>query len=140
MKLNLLFSLLISLCLISCSYDLSESLDTLPTDTAPAHYQISGKVTDQQLYPIPHIRVSLVGMLHDLPVLTNQYGDYLLLAEYELVKDELIIIFEDIDGDLNGAFQNDTLHIPIFPTDFIGQTPRFAGKVTKQCNIKLKQL
>lgn len=77
--------------------------------TPSADYKVMGKVTDESGSPIEGIKVySTKEPLNERTSTSNKDGNF--EHSVKVVRDPFLMVFEDVDGDLNGGqFKSDTL-------------------------------
>ena len=108
-----------------------------------ADYKVSGRVTDEQGTPVPNVKVQLgIGGQHYASfdsTRTGQDGCYSVSANY-LPNDALDLVISDTDGEANGSFENDTIHVAFESKDYYkrGKGDWYEGAAKKEVNVKLK--
>ncbi|MBP3518174.1 MAG: radical SAM-associated putative lipoprotein [Parabacteroides sp.] len=113
-----------------------------------ANFTIKGKVVNQENKPVPDLEIKcLVEHRGDNrswfdtipPVSTTQAGTF-TCQFVEFPTDNLRIIATDVDGDLNGSYEKDSIDIAISNDDYKGDKGAwFKGSVEKEINITLKE-
>ena len=101
-------------------------------------------MTDEQGTPVPNVKVELGKgeQLHYASfdsTRTGQDGRYSVSANY-LPIDALDLVISDIDGEANGSFENDTIHVTFESKDYYkrGKGSWYEGAAKKEVNVKLK--
>ncbi len=109
-----------------------------------ADYKVSGRVTDEQGTPVPDVKVQLGKgeQLHYASfdsTRTGQDGRYSVSANY-LPIGALDLVISDTDGEANGSFENDTIHVTFESEDYYkrGKGDWYEGAAKKEVNVKLK--
>jgi putative lipoprotein (rSAM/lipoprotein system) len=74
------------------------------------------------------------------PILSNDEGFY-YVSVGTFPTDEFRIIFSDIDGEVNGSYQNDTIPVKITENDYVdkGNGNWYHGAAEKEINYVLKE-
>jgi putative lipoprotein (rSAM/lipoprotein system) len=107
-----------------------------------ATFSLRGKVTDKDGKPVEDINIKLgfpETSYYD-SVYTNKEGDYSMMFDCYHIE-EFNIIASDIDGDLNGSYQNDTIQVKITDEDYYekGSGNWNHGSAAKEVDIVLKE-
>jgi putative lipoprotein (rSAM/lipoprotein system) len=111
--------------------------------TPHADYTFRGMVTNEAGEPVPDIKVVATATYanEENPVLSNAGGHYsVLFSSIGRIK-EAQLIASDIDGETNGAYQNDTIQVIINDSDYYGKGDGHwnVGAAEKEVNIVLKE-
>ncbi len=104
--------------------------------TPSADFIINGKVTDSETnQPIENIRV----IANYDSVYTNGNGSYRIVKRGYFTQDETFAItFQDVDGELNGSYQDLDTIVEFKNPVFTGGDDKWdEGETSKQFNVKL---
>jgi putative lipoprotein (rSAM/lipoprotein system) len=118
----------------------TEVLGPMEYGTPYAKFSIHGKVTGKDRKPVENINIKLLEMEYIDSIYTDVAGDYSITFETYPVE-EFNIIASDVDGELNGSYQNDTLRVKITEKDYYekGNGNWNHGSADKEVNIALKE-
>ena len=120
--------------------------------TPYAHYELKGKVTDESGKPVEGIRVAAkytqknngqydyTNIVKDT-VYTDNNGSYKSLVSDFPMDCDVEVKFEDVDGELNGEFEEKTVTTDImtFDVDKKGTGDWYKGAFSKKIDVQLKQ-
>ena len=118
---NTILTALLSLLGYGCSSENSvEMCGVMMYGVPSAEYKISGTVTNEGGKAVEGIKTSVKqistyeGKTHAFSidsVMTNTAGHYDVTVNVFPLNQEIKLLVEDVDGDANGAYQNDTIDI-----------------------------
>ena len=125
--------------------------------TPNADYTVKGTVVDKANgKPIEGIRVGYdsgpqMGVMYGVQptpykpkvsVLTDAQGEFKLTENTFPASDQIIPVFvDDIDGEKNGLFQSDTLHVDFSKAEHSGKTNSwYEGEYTVTVNVELTEI
>lgn len=103
--------------------------------TPYSDFTVSGKVTDIDGNPIKGIQIK--GNGHTDPVLSEDNGAYYLNDPHNTGGGDYTLEFKDIDGDLNGSFEDTHRTVKIEKEEYTGGKGWFTGYVRKSLNVTL---
>jgi putative lipoprotein (rSAM/lipoprotein system) len=150
---NTILTALLSLLGYGCSSENSMEMYGSPIlmyGVPSAEYKISGTVTDEGGKAVEGIKTSVkqVTNYEGKPitfaidsVLTDANGHYDMTSTHFPQSPEIKLIVEDVDGDTNGAYQNDTIDINYNNAQKVkdGEGTWNNGTFTIKQDIKLKK-
>ena len=103
--------------------------------TPYSDFTVSGKVTDADGNPIKGIQINR--KRHTAPVLSEENGDYSFNDPHSMDRGEYTLEFKDIDGDLNGSFEDTERTLKIDKEEYTGGEGWFSGYVKRNLNVTL---
>jgi putative lipoprotein (rSAM/lipoprotein system) len=110
--------------------------------TPYASYTFRGTVSNEAGEPLPDIKIEVATEYDHVqnPAISNTAGHYAALLRAFPSK-EFQLIATDIDGEKNGAYENDTISITINDSDYFnkGDGKWNRGEAQKDVNIVLKE-
>ncbi|WP_033147420.1 radical SAM-associated putative lipoprotein [Prevotella sp. P6B1] len=148
---NTILTALLSLLGYGCSSENSvEMYGVMMYGVPSAEYKISGTVTDEGGKAVEGIKTSVkqISTYEDKThafsidsVMTNTAGHYDVTVNVFPLNQEIKLLVEDVDGDANGAYQNDTIDIDYNNAQKIkeGDGTWNNGTFTIKQDIKLKK-
>ena len=148
---NTILTALLSLLGYGCSSENSEEMYGVQMYGVPsAEYQISGTVTNEGGNVVQGIKTSVKQIsTYDGKsqafaidsVMTNTNGHYDVSVHVFPMNKEIKLLVEDVDGDANGAYQNDTIDIDYNNAQKIKEGERVwnNGTFAIKQDIKLKK-
>ncbi|MDR3261317.1 MAG: radical SAM-associated putative lipoprotein [Tannerella sp.] len=115
--------------------------DKVEYGTPYAEYTIEGTVTNEAGEPVPDIKIETTAPYAGMqnPALSNESGHYSAkLGSTQTIQ----VIASDIDGEKNGAYQNDTIQVAIDDSDYYdkGDGHWYDGAARKEVNITLLKI
>lgn len=132
---------LISLCLVILGFNACSGSD--PVDeygTPSAEYKVLGKVVSEEneRKGIQGIRVTMGGeeswKQENGNVLTDEEGSF-ILEQTDFPHNKQIVNLEDIDGELNGSFEDQKIEIEFTDKDYKGGSGWYKGAATKDLGV-----
>jgi putative lipoprotein (rSAM/lipoprotein system) len=108
--------------------------------TPHATLSLHGKVTGKDGKPVENINVKLSEPIYVDSVSTDAAGGYSFTLDVYSI-DEFNVIASDIDGELNGSYQSDTVRVKITEEDYYdkGDGKWNNGSADKEVDIELKE-
>lgn len=126
----------------ACSDDAD---DVAPEYGTPyAKYKIYGNVKNMTGEVVPDIKIEVMtsddALELPLPVLSNRVGIYSTQTYSVGRVKQLKVLVSDIDKEINGSYQNDTILVNIEDKDYYFEGDGWnSGEAAKEVNIVLKQ-
>ncbi|MCL2596617.1 MAG: radical SAM-associated putative lipoprotein [Paludibacter sp.] len=111
-----------------------------------ADYFIDGKVVSEQTEePIKDLKIRFVGQIgsdyHPIDsVFSDENGEFNFVRQREFPLTSYSLDIQDVDGDLNGAFNDTTVNVQIENDEYQGSDGEwYFGTYRKTFDIKLEQ-
>lgn len=105
-----------------------------------ADYTIKGKVTNEAKQAIPNLKIEILSE-REYPITeseTDANGKF--QTSFDGLGENYSVAVSDLDGDVNGAFENDTIDINFTKDDYIKKgSGWYQGELLKEIEIVLKE-
>lgn len=138
-KYNKLISIFLSMLGIGGTISFTSCENITPAaeyGTPHATFKIYGKVASKQGVKIPQIKVV---MYYDSSY-TDEHGNYQVQVSAFPSSQDFILKFEDVDGEVNGAYETkDTLISFVNPQFENGSDSWYAGETSKELDIEMTE-